>query len=224
MSDFNRITFVITTSDRIDLLKSTLSSFRKLFPAAWHLFDKRILHEDSGNTEIHACILRDHSESFDCIIMPEQKVGYSQALDNCLKFVKTEYVFTSEDDWSYYRNPQAINQSIKILDNHPEINQVWIRDPKDHNHPLSKTTYILSGVQVRAVSRGYLGAWNGFSLNPGLRRMSDLKHFFPNGLAEYGDEIDCARRTAQFDYKAVSLLDHAIRHSGWDRHTKNFKV
>lgn len=223
MSDLSRVTFIITTSDRLDLLGSTLRSFWNYYRSGWHLLAKTVLHEDSGDKGLRAAITAQYFDKFDVLLFPEEKVGYSKAIDNCLAHVETEYVWSSEDDWTYSRGG-FIEDSIKILDENPDIHQVWIRDAKDHNHPLSKRSRKISGIECRDVMKGYLGVWNGFSLNPGLRRISDLRRMFPNGLAEYGDEIDCARRTAQFGYNAVSLVNSAIRHSGWDRHTKNFKV
>lgn len=219
-SIYDRVTLVVTSSGRLDLLEQTLESFWKLCP---HKFAKSILHEDSGDQIIYNETIEKYGKSFDDMSCPSQKRGYSAALDWCFDGVETEYVYTTEDDWSYYKNPGFIEKSIKILDEHPNVHQVWIRDHNCTRHPLSPRVRRLSGISIKEVKKGYQGVWNGFSLNPGLRRISDLKRFFPNGLAEYGDEIDCARRTAEFGYNAVALMDTSIKHIGWHRRTLNFK-
>lgn len=221
MSNLSRVTFVMTTSDRMDLLDRTLKSFWQYYQP--DSFTKSIIHEDSGDQSCSQAIVDRYDMLFNEILCPTIKRGYSAALDRCFGLIDTEYVYTTECDWDYHRGG-FIEESMKILDENPDIHQVWIRDAKDHNHPLSRRSRTISGIECRDVMKGYLGVWNGFSLNPGLRRISDLRRMFPNGLAEYGDEIDCARRTAQFGYHAVSLVNSAIRHSGWNRHTKNFKV
>ena len=141
-----------------------------------------------------------------------------------LSKVKTEYVFTCEDDWIFYRNPGFMEKSLKILENNSDIHQVWIRDLEDHNHSHGDIIEV-SGIKVRPVIPGYRKVWNGFSLNPGLRRMSDLKKFFPNGLSKCGDgdEATLAKHTAKFNYRAVSLVETSIKHAGWNRRSINFK-
>jgi len=220
MNIYDRITLVVTSSGRLDLLDQTLKSFWKLCP---HKFAKTILHDDSGDQGVYDSVIKKYSNVFDDISCPFKKRGYSAALDWCFSKVDTEYVYTTENDWAYYKNPGFIEKSINILDENPDIHQVWIRDHNCTRHPMAKRPHTLSGIQVKEVMKGYQGVWNGFSLNPGLRRMSDLKRFFPNGLAEYGDEIDCARRTAEFGYNAVALMETSIKHLGWGRRTANFK-
>jgi GT2 family glycosyltransferase len=214
----SRVTLIITSYNRFDLLEQTIDSFEKM--NTYPLADK-LIHEDSGNEKVAAKI-SDRFPSFR-VISPEKQIGYSRSLDRLLEEVKTEYVFTSEDDWVYYRNPGFIERSIKILDENPMIHQVWIRDHDDHSHPLEPTVSI-SGIRVREVTYGYREFWNGFSLNPSLRRMSDLKRFFPNGISEIGDEIECAKHVAKFHYKAVAMDKSTIKHIGWKRRQPNFKI
>lgn len=213
------ITFAITSSNRFDLLEQTLDSFLRLnkYP-----IEKYLLHEDSGNLQCLERIFQKYGKQFTIIYQPKRE-GLSNALDNLLSLVRTPYVFTCEDDWLFDGNRWFMQQSLEILEKYSYIHQVWIRAGNDHGHPLGPVTDF-GNTQVRNVKQGYKTHWNGFSLNPGLRRMSDLKLFFPNGLREYGDEIICAQRTAQFDYRAVSLVNHACKHIGYGRHTANFKV
>jgi hypothetical protein len=152
-----------------------------------------------------------------------QTIGYSASLDFLLSKVQTEYVFNLESDWHFHSNPGFIERSLSILENHPEIHQVWLRDEGDHHHPLGEEMDLV-GVRVKPVLPGYRKYWNGYSLNPSLRRMSDIRHMFPNGLTEYRDEIDQAKHSAQFNYRAVTMVDSSIRHIGYNRRSINFRV
>lgn len=155
-----------------------------------------------------------------------KRIGYARSLDKLLSMVETEYVFSTEEDWSYYKNPGFIERSMSILEEHKYINQVWIRDSTDHQHPLGESIILpVCGIEVRPVIPGYKKIWNGLSLNPSLRRMSDLKKFFPDGLANCGDgdEATLAQHTAKYNYKAVSLVESSIKHIGWNRRSINFK-
>lgn len=211
------ITVILTCCNRVDLLRKTLESFFKLntYPI------KEFLAHNDGDDRLFLAI----RERYPYIKwhFSNQRIGYAASLDRLLSLVQTDYVFSTEDDWTYYRNPGFIEKSLKILEENPHIHQVWIRDDTDHRHPLNGTE-IISGIPVRSVKHGYHKHWNGWSWNPGLRRTNDIRKFFPNGLVEHRDEIDQAKHVQQFDYKAVSLVDGSIKHHGWNRRSMNFKA
>lgn len=213
----SQVTVVITSCGRLDLLKRTITSFERMntYPARNY-----IIRDDSDSIENFYDI---------CSIVPKHytvtgvgKKGLSGSLDELMMMVETKYVFHIEDDWLFHSNPGFIEKSIKILEKRPDIHQIWIRDHKDHGHPLS-VPYVLEGIPVRDVEHGYLKYWNGFSFNPSLRRMSDIKTMFPNGFSEFKEEIECAKNVSKFNYKAVSLEESSIKHIGWGRHTENFQ-
>lgn len=212
------ITFMLTCCNRVDLLRKTLDSF---FALNTYPIKRYIAHND-GDDRLFNSIRRQYPQ-----IEWEfsgKRIGYSASLDRLLTKVDTEYIWSTEDDWFYYKNPGFIEKSLRILERFPDdVHQVWIRDVADHNHPQSNAYYLFDDLMVHDVIPGYRKIWNGFSLNPGLRRMSDWKKWFPNGLSEYGDEAILAQRTAQFNYKAVSLFESSIKHIGWDRRSINFK-
>lgn len=142
--------------------------------------------------------------------------------------VKTEYVFTCEDDWLFEGNPNFIRNSHIILKNAPTIHHVWVRSRLDHRHPLSQLMQVLN---TEGCTVGFVDVlknygpekWGGFSLNPGLRRTADYHRFFPNGMAAIGDEAACSAYVEAIGYQAVSLVNSACRHIGNGRHTENFK-
>lgn len=218
----DKVTFIITSSNRYDLLERTVKSFLKLnrYPMEAYLMHEDGFHENAKH--VFWSLLKHVSPNVH-LTVDITKIGYSKSLDKLLSEVKTEYVFTCEDDWLFNGDADFIENSLKILKARPDIHQVWIRDEHDHEHPLGAVETI-AGIQVKPVQKGYLKHWGGFSLNPGLRRMSDLKRFFPNGLAEYGDEIECSKHVEKLGYKAVSMVNSSIVHIGWNRHTENFKV
>lgn len=210
------ITIVVTSCGRFDLLEQTMDS---LIPMTDGLVKEILIHEDSGDHDLCQKVLERFTNAE--VIFQDKQIGLSRSLDILINCVETEYVFTCEDDWLFHGNPEFMYESLKILQSRPDIHQVWIRDERDHRHILGKP-YIIEGVPVKDVLISQ--DWNGFSWNPGLRRVSDIKRMFPNGFAEFGDEIVCARHSQKFNYKAVSLVNSTIKHIGWGRHTKNFKV
>lgn len=215
------VTVIITSCNRPDLLDKTIGSFMEFntYPVIDYL-----LHNDGDDRPIFKVKQKYPFIKYFC---SKNRIGYSRSLDLLLAKVTTPWVFTLEDDWLFYKNPGFIEKSIDILDCNDDIHQVWIRDAADHNHPLGETREVYAGLQPHAVQDvlpGYRKVWNGFSLNPGLRYVADWQKFFPNGLAEYGDEAILAERTKEFDYKAVSLVESSIKHLGWNRRSINFRA
>lgn len=213
------VTVIITSCNRFDLLEKTINSFMQFntYPIkSYHL------HNDGGDKHLDRI---QKKFPFLNIIHSSPRIGYAKSLDKLLQLVDTEYVFTLEDDWFYYKNPGFIEKSMEILEARKDIHQAWIRDAEDHGHPMGESYYILPGLPVRDVKRGYKKIWNGFSLNPGLRRMSDWKTWFPDGLSKCGDgdEATLAQHTAKYNYRAVSLVNSSIIHIGYNRRSINFK-
>lgn len=212
------MTLILTACNRTDLLKKTLSSFFALntYPI------KRFIAHNDGDDRMFAQI-RKHYPQIEWHFSGK-RIGYARSLDKLLSMVDTEYVWSTEEDWLYYQNPGFIAKSMVILETDWNIKQVWVRDLNDHTHPHGEEMEI-NGIKVRPVIPGYRKVWNGFSLNPSLRRMSDLKIFFPDGLANCGDgdEATLAQHTAKYNYKAVSLVESSIKHIGWNRRSINFK-
>ena len=97
-----------------------------------------------------------------------------------------------------------------------DIYQVYIRHQSDDPHPCVGEVNYIDNIGVKFLDNNWRGCWTGFSFNPGLRRKSDLKRIFPNGLVEFKDEMQASLHSKKFNYKAVRLEETACRHIGWD--------
>lgn len=211
------ITVILTCCNRVDLLRKTLDSFFSMntYPI------KEFLAHNDGDQRLFKDIIQKYPQIK--WHFSGQRIGYAASLDKLISMVTTEYIFSTEDDWTYHQNPGFIERSMKILEENPNIHQCWIRDSIDHHHPLNGIE-VISGIEVQGVKHGYHKHWNGWSWNPGLRRVSDIKTFFPNGLIEHRDEIDQAKHVQQFNYRAVSMVQSSIKHHGWNRRSINFRA
>ncbi len=206
------LTIIVTSCDRFDLLERTLDSFFALNKYPYVAFH---VHNDSVNMGMFD-IMQKYSDKNITWHMGTKR-GLSASWDYLVGLVETEYFLSIEDDWTFFGNPNFIEESIGILANYNHVNQVWIRDKKDHNHPLEP--YL---PQAYLVLRN--GDWCGFSFNPSVRRLSDWKGIFPKGIAG-NDEIEISRKlSTDTNYMAVSLVNSSIRHIGGGKHCKNFKI
>ena len=205
------ITIIMTSCDRWDLFQQTLDSFFKLNSYPYVAFH---VHNDS----VKPIPIEIKSKYADKGITWHEgtKRGLSAAWDYLVALVETEYFFNLEDDWLFEGNANFMQDSFDLIDG---CFQVWIRDEKDHSHPLCYCLK-LHGVEYK-VTKQY-GDWCGFSFNPSLRSAIDWRDMFPNGVGGL-DEIEISKNVSEF-YFAYSLVNSACRHIGNGRHTKDFKI
>ncbi len=201
------LTIILTSCDRFDLLVKTLDSFFALNSYPYIEFH---IHNDSEK-EIPEVIKHRY---FDKNITWHTGVkrGLSASWDYLINLVKTEYFFNIEDDWYFSGNPNFIEESIELL---KFYDQVWIRSNTDHKHPLQ-----LIRADIYKVLPN--DDWCGFTFNPSVRKVSYWRAMFPNGISGK-DEIELSKQLSG-KYNAVSLVNYAIKHIGWNRHSQNFKI
>lgn len=214
------VSFVITTCNRLDLLEQTLNSFFELckFP-----FKEYVMTDDSGDDSVYTQLVAKWGHKFK-IIQNNPKLGLSKSIDRLWNAVSTEYIFHCEDDWKFDANPYLIEESLSILQEHDHVHQVQVRHIYDTPHKPDEQLYsTLNFANFRKLP-WWRNEWTGYSWNPGLRRKSDYHNMFPNGIQEFGDEIDCSKHSMKFNYLAVMLENTACAHIGYDRHTENFMI
>lgn len=209
-----KITFVCTSCNRNDLLFKTLDSF--LENNNYPIY-KWIIKEDSGLENIAEEIRNKYN--FISVISGEN-IGQASSTDLLYNNVETEYIFHCEEDWFFNRNNNNfIEQSLKILKLYPNIHQVWIREGMKK---WSKNWKKLDDFNFGIIKDNHLDQWNGFTWNPGLRRLSDYKKIFPKGFQNHITthksgaiiERDCMLETKKFNYKAAILENCVCDHLG----------
>ena len=221
-----KVTVVLTSCNRSDLLQQTLNSFFEFNTCPIASF---IVVED-GRATLDAA----RSYRFPCehqLISTGERVGQIAAIDYAYSRVRSEYIFHLEDDWQFYGHG-FIEKSLLLLTALPQCLQVYIRALDDTNgHPVHWRTLRTSGVAWRRMRYGYKafgGEWNGFSFNPGLRRLADYSAIGGYGVHKLrapklhaGTEIRLSRLYRQKGMFAAILADREgagyVRHIGWDR-------
>jgi hypothetical protein len=133
-----------------------------------------------------------------------------------------------EEDWLFLKNG-FIEDSMKVLEADDNILQVWLRGTDDTttNHPWFDDVYEIDDLKM--VLLKYTGIWNGFSFNPGLKRLMDwkkLEHGYDGceritPTEQSGGvtlECDISVEYAKRGMIAMRFLESYITHIGWDRH------
>jgi len=214
-SNESDVTLVVTSCGRFDLLKDTLESFDRYNTAP---IREVFITEDSGDDAVHAAV-PEHWKPHCKVFVNRPKLGQLPSIDLAYSHVKTPYIFHCEDDWRFYRQG-FVEDSRAILETSPDLLQVWLRS---HAHDLTiHSPYIhLGDRQVIAGVPCYpllsdKAEWQAFSLNPGLRRLSDYQRCAP--FAAYAGEKALSRRYAELNLTAVTLEGDAVLHTGFDNH------
>jgi hypothetical protein len=239
MEELSKITMVLTSCGRNDLLEKTLDSF---FKYNTYPIERYIIIEDSADFIIFNECERLNKEKYDGkleFIFNYEKLGQCASIDKAYSIVETEYVFHCEEDWEFYRDG-FIEESIKVLKTQPKVIQAWIR-PKSDNilNKIQSNIYTLPfGVSVRIVEPvGFIvrGAnddgsdmiiknYMGFSWNPGVKRIKDWKEL-SNGYSGFEREHLVDQYYRDNGFMVVSLskddTDGYVKHIGWNRRAAN---
>jgi hypothetical protein len=215
-------TVCLTSSNRFHLLQQTLASFQ----ATADIQTRQIIICDDTGAEQPDFTKRPNIKW----ISNGEARGQIYSADRLMDEVKTDYVFWMEDDWAF-RNTGYMQDSLDILEQNPDILQVWLRGVPSRLDILNTRVIYECQPDPRGFSTvkwswpGYpnLPDGLGFSFNPGLRRTSDYlrigsygKHvgYDPQGCGEQA----LAKLYSDMGYKAAILPFAHTYHTGEESH------
>ena len=228
------ISICITSCNRWDLLEKSLRSIVKFWDG--EVPDQILIHEDQ-DLSLEAIsvfweglnrLVKEENSEWPNVSLSWGKLGQIAAIDLMYSKVKTTYIMHEEDDFEFFKTG-FVQKSLSILEEKPNIMQVWLRSPNDRNgHPaigiVQKTN---DGTRYQMMKTGFRGLWHGFSFNPGLRRLSDYQRLYPNGM--YADvhwspsnplqaEQLVGKQYFKHGFRAATLLEGFCVHTGINRH------
>jgi len=233
----DKVSVVLTACNRPDLLVRTLDSF---FEQNTYPIERFIIIDDGMEVGCNDSINTRYAKHLGTSMYPftqftllynQVKIRQIRSIDLAYSYVDTDYIFHMEEDWLFLR-PNFIEHSMDIMREDVDIITVWLRSPLDKtlHHTYSNETYhTKSELAYKKCDIQYPhGLWNGFTLNPALKRMvdydrvkpyQDLPRLTPEQQSG-GNPLECdiSVAYAQLGYYAVTLLDQYIEHIGWERH------
>lgn len=214
-SENSDVTIVITSCGRLDLLKKTLDSLEQFntYPVR-----QLIITEDSGDEKVLECLPRGWKE-YCKVFVNNPKLGQLASIDLAYSSVETEWVFHCEDDWQFYR-PGFIEDSMLLLKKDKQALQVWLRSFAHDLQVHSPYVYLGERKQLESVVYYELMSrkeeWQGFSFNPGLRRLVDYKLHAP--YQQFAGEKALSKLYAEENRYALILENDAVLHTGFGEH------
>ncbi len=208
-----KMSFVLTSCGRVDLLDRTLESFFKFnnYP-----LENLYLTEDSVDKNVYKKIDEKWGNKIN-LLLNKRKKGQIQSIVDVYKLIETPYVFHCEDDWIYNRRG-FIRDSLKILEHDPKIIQVWL-ESKDSASRLDIFSYgplkKYKGIGFREVYCKEGWEWGYFSFRPGVKRMKDYNLI--GGYENYKNELDIGVSYKKLGYYTVIIENPAVEDIGLDQ-------
>jgi len=209
------VTFCLTSCGRPDLLERTIDSFLKYNT---YKIKDYLLYEDQNSNSNSIIDLITKKYPFIKIVSRGNRVGQRQAIDEMYSHVSTDYIYHCEDDWEFY-DYSFIEKSKDVLIKDEKILQVHNRYKNDLNgHPVDDTKIV--ELDSYKLQYDYMGIWNGFSFNPGIRRKRDYDII--GKYTSYTYEHEISIKYKELGYYAVVLDgDGYVKHIGYERHVKD---
>jgi len=209
----NKMSFVLTSCGRTDLLNKSLESFFKYndYP-----LEDLYLTEDSVDKKVYDQIEKKWGKKIN-LLFNKKKKGQIQSIVDAYKLIKTPYIFHCEDDWVYKRRG-FIKDSLKILEHDSKIIQVWLESRESASRldifsygPLEK----FKGIGFRKVYCKEGWEWGYFSFRPGVKRVHDYNLI--GGYGKYKNELDIGVTYKKLGFYTVIIEKPAVEDIGLDQ-------
>ncbi len=210
------ITFVLTSCGRFDLLRETLDTFFR-----WNSASLRrcLLIEDSGKREV-IDVVRNHPVD---VIINDPPLGQIRSIDRAYASIDTPYVFHCEDDWRFFRSG-FIEESLVLLRNDPHVSVVSCRSLAQNPslEPLKELPVrSIGGVEFRISPVWRHRIWDGYTFNPGLRRLSDYRAM--ESFGKWGHEAEVSQYFKRKGMAVAHLANPACETTGSERRLRKQK-
>ncbi len=171
-----RVTVVLTSCRRFDLLERGLRSF---FAHNTYPIERFLLMEDSGD-ETAREIAHAIAPSIEVHIASPPR-GQIASIDYAYSMVETPYIFHSEEDYVFHRGG-FIEESLKVLKADDRISMVSGRGAADMGHqfdPEQLSVIQIGGIDIQMPPRAGHPSWHGYAFHAGLRRKREWEDFGP---------------------------------------------
>ena len=213
----NDVTAIFFSCRRLKLLDRTLETFNAF--NTYPLYELIIVN-DSGDKEIHETLRKAYPDY--TLVCNEENVGVIQSMDIGFKHIKTEYFFSSEDDFLFVKTG-FIEDSLAIMTERPDIEEVWLGNW--NTHPTEEEVLTAGGIEYKMIKDNYMrgedgNAWHGFSMACALRRMSDYLRVAPYADIPYHDTIWHREQAIgevyhNLGYRTAILMNEYIQYNGY---------
>lgn len=203
-----KLTTVLTSCGRFDLLEETLASFLEFFDT-----ERIIIAEDSENPRAAAGFTRTFPQAEMRVNAP--KLGQMRSIDALYATLTTPYAVHLEDDWKFTGSVD-LDKVVAFLEAQPDISVVCIGYRFDTRFQASarKTTH--DGIDYWVWDLDAHPKWFSYSFNPSVARVALWREFGP--YARFATEEDLSQYCKARGMRIAMVIPSIAEHIGDDRH------
>lgn len=207
--DPTKLTTVLTSCGRFDLLAETVNSFLQHFDT-----DQLVIAEDAGKPEAAAAFARAFPAVDMRVNLP--KLGQLRSIDKLYATLQAPYVLHLEDDWAFTRSVD-LDSVIAFLEARPDISVVCVA------HRLFDAKYAKGAHRISHGGIDYLvwdleahPKWFSYSFNPSVARLDLWRQVGP--FASFVTEEALSLFLKQRGMRIAMVVPGIADHIGDHRH------
>jgi len=206
--DPRKLSVVLTSCGRFDLLEETVASFLRHFDT-----DRVLIAEDAGDTAAAAAFAAKVPQVEMRVNSP--RLGQIRSIDALYGSVQTPYVLHLEDDWKF-TGAVDLDKVVRFLEARPDISVVCIgyRFDKRFRHSARKTAQ--DGIDYWVWDLDAHPKWFSYSFNPSVGRLALWRGLGP--YARFATEEGLSQFTKAKGMRIAMVVPSLAEHIGEKRH------
>lgn len=221
-----KITLVIVSCKRLDLLKITIETFFQNCLDI-DLIGSIILIDDNSDStgflEIIQIIKKYNIPTF--FIHKFEHKGQVTSLNTVWDIIRTNYLFMLEDDWKCLIKDNFIRKAFQVMAENPDIKEFQFRiNPeimavgqirqKTKDGSIEFIKYNYDGAHAK--DKQNRSSWPGFNLNPGLWNFAEIKTLGKFNHEKCNFEYEYSRRFWKIGWKVGYFPSNVFEHIGME--------
>lgn len=208
----NKIDVMVISSSRPKLLPYLMNSFDKYVHFQGKI--RKIIHEDFVFPKWSKEVVEYAKENFHRVLKDKPKVGIGHSIANCLREIKTDYIFNLQDDWEF-ELPIDLNHILYVMDRNPHINCIYFNKRRNLN--------IINGYKFEEHEYDHLRLCksNHWPMGPGIWRTQFVKdnwEVIEKGLTQeafWNKKIEKSKNNESIYIYGPLQYPRVIRHLGY---------
>jgi hypothetical protein len=206
--DNAKLTVVLTSCGRFDLLEETVASFLKCFDT-----DRIVIADDAGDAGAAARFGSKFPQAEMRVNAP--KLGQMRSIDALYASVQTPYVAHLEDDWKFSGGVD-LDKVVRFLEARPDVSVVCIGYRLDERFKQCARKTAQDGIEYWVWDLDAHPKWFSYSFNPSVGRLALWREIGP--YSRFRTEEDLSQFVKAKGMRIAMVIPSLALHIGDKRH------
>lgn len=209
--DSAKLTVVLTSCGRFDLLEETVASFLEHFDT-----DRIVIADDAGDAGAAARFGSKFPQAEMRVNAP--KLGQMRSIDALYASVQTPYVAHLEDDWKFSGGVD-LDKVVRFLEARPDVSVVCIGYRFDKRFAASARETTQDGIGYWVWDLDAHPKWFSYSFNPSVGRLAFWREHGP--YEHFKTEEGLSQFAKGRGLRIAMLIPSLADHIGDERHAED---